>query len=112
MYTQSSVRSSAGSSHGSQRSYLVGFALSLVLTLIPFALVMYPSLPRNVTLWAVVGLGVIQILVHLRYFLHLDTATEQRWNLTALIFSAVVIFLLVGLSLWIMNSIHHNMLAH
>ncbi|MBC3301132.1 cytochrome o ubiquinol oxidase subunit IV [Pseudomonas sp. SWRI18] len=112
MYKQSSIHSSAGSSHGSSRSYLVGFLVSVLLTLIPFALVMFPSLPRTVTAWLVVALGIIQIVVHLKFFLHLDTAEEQRWNLVALIFSAVIILLLVGLSLWIMGSIHHNMLAH
>ncbi|KPC18508.1 Cytochrome o ubiquinol oxidase, subunit IV [Pseudomonas syringae pv. maculicola] len=110
MYKQSSIHSSAGTSHGSSRSYLVGFLLSVLL--IPFALVMFPSLPRTITAWLVVALGVIQIVVHLKFFLHLDTAEEQRWNLIALIFSAVIILLLVGLSLWIMGSIHHNMLAH
>ncbi|MBV4455716.1 MULTISPECIES: cytochrome o ubiquinol oxidase subunit IV [Pseudomonas] len=112
MYKQSSIHSSAGSSHGSSRSYRVGFLVSVVLTLIPFALVIFPSLPRTITAWLVVALGVIQIVVHLKFFLHLDTAEEQRWNLVALIFSAVIILLLVGLSLWIMGSIHHNMLAH
>jgi cytochrome o ubiquinol oxidase operon protein cyoD len=112
MYHQSPVHSSAGTSHGSNRSYLIGFILSVVLTIIPFALVMYPSLPRNITAWLVVVIGAIQIFAHLKYFLHLDTAAEQRSNLIALIFSAVIILLLVGLSLWIMDSIHHNMLAH
>jgi len=56
--------------------------------------------------------AVIQIVVHLIYFLHLDFSPQQRWNVTALAFSAVVIALLVGLSLWIMYSVHHNMLAH
>ena len=112
MYRQSPVHSSAGSSHGSRRSYHVGFILSVLLTLIPFALVMYPVLPRNVTVWVVVAFGAVQIFAHLKFFLHLDTASEQRWNLIALVFTAVIIALLVGLSLWIINSIHHNMLAH
>ena len=112
MYKQSPIHSSAGTSHGTSRSYMVGFIISVVLTVIPFGLVMYPSLPRNVTVWVVVILGAVQIFAHLKYFLHLDTAQEQRWNLIALIFSAVIILLFVGLSLWIMNSIHHNMLAH
>ncbi len=112
MYNQSPVHSSAGTSHGSNRSYLIGFILSVVMTLIPFMLVMHPALPRHVTAWTVVIIGAIQILVHLKYFLHLDTAAEQRWNLIALVFSAIIILLLVGLSLWIMASIHHNMLAH
>lgn len=112
MYKQSSIHSSAGTSHGNSRSYRVGFLVSVLLTLIPFALVMFPSLPRTITAWLVVALGVVQVVVHLKFFLHLDTAEEQRWNLIALIFSAVIILLLVGLSLWIMDSIHHNMLAH
>ena len=112
MYKQSSLHSSAGTRHGSRRAYLVGFLLSVALTLIPFALVIFPTLPRIGTAWLVVALGVIQVVVHLKFFLHLDTAEEQRWNLVALIFSAVIILLLVGLSLWIMGSIHHNMLAH
>ncbi|MEX5493608.1 cytochrome o ubiquinol oxidase subunit IV [Pseudomonas asgharzadehiana] len=112
MYKQSSIHSSAGTSHGSSRSYLVGFLVSVLLTLVPFALVMFPSLPRTVTAWLVVSLGAIQVIAHLKYFLHLDTAAEQRWNLIALVFSVVIILLLVGLSLWIMDNIHHNMLAH
>jgi cytochrome o ubiquinol oxidase operon protein cyoD len=112
MYNQSPVHSSAGTSHGSSRSYMAGFIISVVLTLIPFGLAMYPQLSRTTTAWLVVFIGVVQIFAHLKYFLHLDTAAEQRWNLIALIFSVVIILLLVGLSLWIMSSIHHNMLAH
>jgi cytochrome o ubiquinol oxidase operon protein cyoD len=112
MYTQSPVRSSAGTSHGSSRSYQIGFALSLVLTLIPFGLAMYPALPRSATLWLVVIAGGVQVVVHLAYFLHMNTSVEQRWNRRAMIFSVVIILLMVGLSLWIMDSIHHNMLAH
>ena len=112
MYTQSPVKSTAGSSHGSSRSYRVGFILSVVLTVIPFAMAMYPLLSRSGTAWLVIVTGVVQIFIHLKYFLHLDTAAEQRWNLVALVFSAVIILLLVGLSIWIMSSVHHNMLAH
>jgi cytochrome o ubiquinol oxidase operon protein cyoD len=112
MYTQSPDRSTAGSSHGSGRSYQIGFLLSLVLTLIPFGLAMFPVLSRTATLWLVVVAAAVQVVVHLGYFLHMNTSAEQRWNRVALIFSAVIIVLLVGLSLWIMQGIHHNMLAH
>ncbi|KPA91443.1 MULTISPECIES: cytochrome o ubiquinol oxidase subunit IV [Pseudomonas] len=112
MYTQSPINSSAGSSHGSRTSYLIGFALSLVLTIIPFGLVMFPTLPRHFTAWLVILSGIVQVFIHLKYFLHLDTAAEQRWNLIAFVFSLVIILLLVGLSLWIMESIHIKMLAH
>ena len=97
--------------HGSVKSYAIGFILSVILTLIPFGLVMYPSLPKDVTLWIVLAFAVIQVLVHLVYFLHLDRSEAQRNNEVAFIFAALVIVLLVGLSLWIMFSIHTVMMA-
>ncbi|ANI58533.1 cytochrome o ubiquinol oxidase operon protein cyoD [Pseudomonas sp. PvR086] len=97
--------------HGSVKSYVIGFVLSVILTLIPFGLVMYPSLPKSLTLWIVLAFAVIQVLVHLVYFLHLDRSAAQRNNVIAFVFAAIVIVLLVGLSLWIMFSIHTNMMA-
>ena len=97
--------------HGSFKSYAIGFILSVILTLIPFGLVMYPSLPKDVTLWIVLAFAVIQVIVHLVYFLHLDRSAAQRNNVIAFIFAALVIVLLVGLSLWIMFSIHTVMMA-
>ncbi|WP_323155638.1 cytochrome o ubiquinol oxidase subunit IV [Pseudomonas alvandae] len=108
----SNLHGSVDASHGSVKSYLTGFVLSVILTVIPFALVMYPTLPKPVTAGVVAIFAVIQLVVHLIYFLHLNFTPHQRWNVTALVFSTVVIALLVGLSLWIMYSVHHNMLAH
>ena len=55
--------------------------------------------------------AVIQVIVHLYYFLHLDRSIAQRNNVIAFVFTAIVIVLLVGLSLWIMFSIHTYMMA-
>jgi len=97
--------------HGSVKSYMIGFVLSIILTAIPFGLVMYPSLPKNLTVLIVVAMAVIQVVVHLVYFLHMDRSKEQRNNVSTFLFTAMVIALLVGLSLWIMFSIHVEMLA-
>ena len=98
-------------SHGSVKTYAIGFILSVILTLIPFGLVMYPTLPKSITLMIVLAFAVIQVLVHLVYFLHLDRSKEQRENVIAFVFAGLVIVLLVGLSLWIMFSIHTYMMA-
>ena len=102
---------SDGANHGSVKSYATGFILSVILTVIPFGLVMYPTLPKMTTLAIVLLFAVIQVIVHLVYFLHLDRSPAQRNNVAALVFSALVIVLLVGLSLWIMFSIHTVMMA-
>ncbi|SDV04110.1 cytochrome bo3 quinol oxidase subunit 4 [Pseudomonas mucidolens] len=98
-------------SHGSVKSYAIGFILSVILTVIPFGLVMYPTLPKAMTLAIVMLFAVIQVIVRLYYFLHLDRSQAQRNNVIAFVFTAIVILLLVGLSLWIMFSIHTYMMA-
>ncbi|MEO8489472.1 MULTISPECIES: cytochrome o ubiquinol oxidase subunit IV [Pseudomonas] len=98
-------------SHGSVKSYAIGFILSVILTLIPFGLVMYPTLPKSITMMIVLAFAVIQVLVHLVYFLHLDRSKAQRDNVIAFVFAGLVILLLVGLSVWIMFSIHTFMMA-
>jgi cytochrome o ubiquinol oxidase operon protein cyoD len=47
-------------------SYLTGFALALILTAIPFALVATAALPRLPMLMVIAVAAVIQVLVHLR----------------------------------------------
>ncbi|SNS14476.1 MULTISPECIES: cytochrome o ubiquinol oxidase subunit IV [Pseudomonas] len=96
------AQSHAGESHGSVRSYAIGFILSVILTAIPFAMVMSGHFSRNVALTSMVVLGVVQILVHLVCFLHMNTSSEGRWNLLAFLFTVLIIVMLVGLAIWIM----------
>jgi len=100
-----------GASHGSVKSYMIGFILSIILTGIPFWMVMDGGASKATILAVVLVCAVVQVLVHLVYFLHLDRSSEQRWNVIAFVFSALIIAFLVGLSLWIMFSIHHFMMA-
>jgi cytochrome o ubiquinol oxidase subunit IV len=103
--------SSAGAGTGSLASYAVGFALSVVLTVFAFALVMKgAALPRGVILWGIMGAAVLQILVHLYFFLHLNRSSEARWNLLALIFTVFIMVLFVGGTLWIMYDLNMRMM--
>ncbi|HEY0286595.1 MAG TPA: cytochrome o ubiquinol oxidase subunit IV [Pseudomonas sp.] len=102
----------ANAGHGSVKSYMIGFVLSIILTAIPFGLVMFPTISKVATLWIILIFAVVQVLVHLVYFLHLDRSAAQRSNVIAFAFAGLVIFLLVGLTVWIMFSIHTAMMAH
>lgn len=102
----------SGADHGSLKSYAIGFFLSVILTVIPFGLLMHPIFAQPVTLAIVVAFAVVQIFVHLVFFLHMNRSSEQRWNIVAFAFTALIIVIVVGLSLWVMYSIHTNMMAH
>jgi cytochrome o ubiquinol oxidase operon protein cyoD len=94
--------------HG-RGSYIAGFVLAVVLTAIPFYLVAKPTLAPSTTMIVIAVAAVLQILVHLRFFLHLDLAATPRANLLAIAFTAVLLFLMVGGSLWIMIDLHARM---
>jgi len=101
---------SAEVSRGSLRSYLTGFVLALILTLIPFALVMSGTLSAPAALAGIFSAGLVQILVHFYYFLHLDTSAAARWNLVAMIFTILIMILFVGGTFWIMWSLYYRMM--
>jgi len=101
---------STGASRGSLTSYLTGFVLSFILTAIPFALVMNGTWSVPATLAAICSAGLVQILVHLHYFLHLDTSSAARWNLLALMFTLLILALFIGGTLWIMSTLNYRMM--
>jgi cytochrome o ubiquinol oxidase operon protein cyoD len=107
--TQATI-DSAGASTGSFKSYLTGFVLSLILTAIPFALVMSGTLSSSAILAGIFSAGIVQILVHLHYFLHLDTSSAARWNVLAMMFTLLIMALFVGGTLWIMSSLNYRMM--
>lgn len=102
--------SAAGAWHGTRRDYAIGFLLSVVLTAIPFWLVMSGSLTATTTAIVVTVLAVAQILVHTVYFLHVNTRSEGGWTLVALVFTGIMVLIVIFGSLWIMFHLHGNMM--
>jgi cytochrome o ubiquinol oxidase operon protein cyoD len=45
----------------------------------------------------------------LRYFLRLNLTSTRRENFLAILFAAILIFIMVGGSFWIMFDLHHRM---
>lgn len=101
---------STGAGRGSIKSYLTGFALSLVLTAIPFALVMSGALSISATVACIFIAGIIQISVHLHYFLHLNSGSDANWNIMALVFTIVIMLLFVGGGIWVMYDLNYRMM--
>jgi len=95
--------------HPDRRSYIVGFVLAVVLTAVPFGLVATHALSPAATIWTIAIAAVLQILVHLRWFLHINFTSTPKENLLALAFTAVLLFLMMGGSFWIMVDLHTRM---
>ena len=102
----------AREAHGSKNAYNTGFILSIILTVIPFALVMHPVLPRATTLLVAVIFAAVQVVVHLVYFLHMRRSSGGGWSLISFVFTLVILFIIVALSVWIIWSMHYNMMIN
>jgi cytochrome o ubiquinol oxidase subunit IV len=100
-----------GAPHATFKGYVVGFVLSVVLTAIPFWLVMQKVITEpGVTAIVILLIGAVQIIVHMAYFLHLNGRSESGWNMLALIFTLVLVVITLAGSLWVMYNLNRNMM--
>lgn len=97
-------------SHGSRKGYWIGFALSVVLTAIPFWLVMTRPLTTQATALIIMGLAAIQMVVHMIFFLHMNRRAEGGWSIMALSFTVVIVLIALSGSLWVMYHMNENMM--
>lgn len=100
-----------GGGHGSMRDYTIGFLLSVVLTAIPFWLVMTDAVASKQTAALVLmAFAIVQIVVHMIYFLHMNTKSENGWTMMALIFTIIIVVIALSGSLWVMYHLNTNMM--
>lgn len=103
-----------GAPHSSFSGYMVGFVLSIILTAIPFWLVMAGVITHRPTAVLVLGaFAVAQILVHMVCFLHMNGKVEGGWTLLSTIFTVVFVAIAIAGTLWVMFHMNENMMpAH
>ena len=92
------------------RSYATGLAAALILTGAAFATVAWRLAPPGTALAIVFALGLIQIVAHFRFFLHIDLRKSARRDLQLILFSALIILLMVGGTLVILLNLRHRMM--
>jgi cytochrome o ubiquinol oxidase operon protein cyoD len=84
--------------------------MSIILTLIPYYLVVNNSLPHDTLVVTVIAIAIAQLLIQVIYFLHLSLRPEDRSTTLSFVFTIIVVLILVVGSLWIMYNLTHNMM--
>lgn len=97
--------------HATLKSYLWGFAVSLVLTLTAYRFVASHILAGWVLVAVILALAVTQFIVQAIFFLHLADEKGSRWNLVVFASTLGIVLILVVGSIWIMNHLNYNMMA-
>ena len=100
----------AGGRHGTWHGYLIGYISATLLTGAAFALAENAWMTPASVVAAVSVLAIAQMLVHLIFFLHINTAPEQRTNILAYAATMLIILIVVVGSIWIMSHLRHNMM--
>ncbi len=101
----------ADAPHATYREYMIGFWLSVVLTVIPFWLVLADVLDNKaLAIFYVCALGLVQMLVHMVYFLHMNSRAEDGWLIMSLAFTVLLVVIAIAGSVWIMFHLDHNMM--
>jgi len=92
------------------RAYVPGLILAVLLTIVSFYLIYSEKFSAKTIFTGLIISAFAQIIVHLRFFLHLDLKQKNRWNLYVLLFTAILIFIFIGGSIWVMSTLNLRMM--
>ena len=88
--------------------YVIGYILSLALTIEAYLLTVNGTFSPKVVIAAVVGLAIVQLMVQLFYFMHFDRMVRAPWNIVMFLFMAMVVAIVVFGSWWIMENLDYH----
>ena len=103
------VKDTMNTSHITLKSYILGFALSLVFTLSAYIVATSPNVTSKFVFGAVIVLAFLQLITQLIFFLHLGKETKPRWKLFTFFTAIIGMGILVTGSIWIINHLNYNM---
>lgn len=107
----STIDTAYGASHASISSYITGFLFSIILTIIPFLIASLHLLAGSDLLYTITLFALLQFVVQLVFFLHLNTHSKAKWNLIAMVFTVLMVTFLVIGTIWIMQNLSNNMMS-
>jgi cytochrome o ubiquinol oxidase operon protein cyoD len=97
--------------HGGKGALWMGSVLSILLTAVPFWLVMTGVLhSAAATALTIFALAIVQIVVHVACFLHVNPRSEGGWTLLAFLFTAIIVMITIIGSIWVMYHLNTNMM--
>lgn len=90
--------------------YSIGFLLSLAVTLAAYVLVVRDLASGMTMLVTLTGLALLQMIIQLVYFLHLNEEQRPRYRVISFVFMFAMLLIVVVGTLWIMHHLDYNMM--
>jgi len=98
------------SGHVTVGKYMVGFVLAIILTAASFGIVAAGVGPKYIAIIGLVVAAVVQILVHLHYFLHLDRSKDNTWNMVSIVFTALIVLIFIAGTVWVIFTLNMRLM--
>ncbi|MYL34824.1 cytochrome aa3 quinol oxidase subunit IV [Pontibacillus yanchengensis] len=89
-------------------NHVIGFALSVALTLLAVWVALYTSLSITAIVWIIVFLAVLQAGIQLFMFMHIREG-EGGTQVFTMVYSAIIGVIIVGGTIWVINAMMHSM---
>jgi len=89
-------------------SYVTGFVLSIIATLIAYFFVVNSTFPKETLITVVLIIAVVQLIVQMVFFLHIGRGSH--WKAVTFVFTAIFVLIVVVGTIWIMNNLNYNMM--
>ena len=96
---------------GTLQMYVMGFMLSVTLTLVAYFIVVDHVLSKWPAALFIAVLAIGQFIVQLIFFLHLGREVKPRWRFGVFLFMLLIVFIVIGGSLWIMYNLNYRMMS-
>lgn len=89
--------------HGSAKTYVMGFLLSIGLTVLPLWLVLEQIMNKSLLTVSILVIAILQLIIQFVFFMHIREGEKPRYHVMALVLGAVIVFTIVAGSIWIMT---------
>lgn len=99
--------------HGWNKSFkplFIGFVLSLIVMAGAYRTAVKLHVSKEIIDLALFGLGTVQALIQLVFFLQIGLESRPRWNLITFLFLILVLIVIIGGSIWIMHNLNYNVM--
>ncbi len=84
-------------------THVIGFALSIVLTLLALGVVFYTSLSSKTVIVIILVLAFLQALVQLFLFMHIRESKDGSLQTNTIMYSLTMAVIIVAGTIWVMS---------
>ena len=90
--------------------YIAGFIGAVTLTTLSFIIAIFQPFGPVFCFSSIAVLAVLQLIVHLRFFLHIDLSRQKNDELQLILFTGLIITIMIAGTVWLLGNLMMRMM--